>query len=127
MTYIYASKRIFTQYETPKELIGSKLPLGWLLSEKYDGYRARFDSDNKCFVSRAQKGFNAPDWFKAAMIPTHHLDGELWAGRENFQDMGVVRKKTPDPKEWLNIKYVVYDLPEYKGDFKTRINVLRIS
>ena len=126
MTYTFMlAKEYSLNMKLPKELIGSKLPLGWLLSEKYDGYRARFDSDNKCFVSRAQKGFNAPDWFKAAMIPTHHLDGELWAGRENFQDMGVVRKKTPDPKEWLNIKYVVYDLPEYKGDFKTRINVLR--
>ena len=109
----------------PKELTKSKVPIGWLLSEKYDGYRARFDSDKKCFVSRAQKGFNAPDWFKSAMIPNHHLDGELWAGRENFQDMGVVRKKIPDPLEWKNIKYVVYDLPNYDGDFETRISALK--
>ena len=126
MTYSFMlAKEYSINMKLPKELNKSKLPLGWFLSEKFDGYRARFDSDKKCFVSRAQKGFNAPQWFKEAMIPTHHLDGELWAGRENFQDMGVVRKKNPDPLEWKNIKYVVYDLPEYNGDFQTRINVLR--
>ena len=61
MTYTFMlAKEYSLNMKLPKELIGSKLPLGWLLSEKYDGYRARFDSDNKCFVSRAQKGFNAP-------------------------------------------------------------------
>jgi len=109
----------------PKELQGDKVPLGWLLSEKFDGYRARYDHEKKCFTSRAQKGFNAPDWFKEAMIPIHNLDGELWVGRENFQEMGVVRKKTPVPEEWLNVKYVVYDLPEYQGGFKKRIEILK--
>lgn len=109
----------------PKELGQSKVPIGWFLSEKYDGYRARFDPEKKCFVSRAQKIFNAPEWFKQAMIPVLHLDGELWAGRENFQDMGVVRKKNPVPLEWKNIKFVVYDLPNKKGNFETRINALK--
>lgn len=125
MTYSFMLAKEFKPgMKLPKELQGDKVPIGWLLSEKFDGYRARFDSSKQCFVSRAQKGFNAPEWFKQAMIPTHDTDGELWVGRENFQDMGVVRKKNPDPKEWLNVKYVVYDLPEYEGGFKKRIEVL---
>ena len=126
MTYSFMLAKEFKPgMKLPKELQGDKVPLGWFLSEKFDGYRARYDHEKKCFTSRAQKGFNAPDWFKEAMIPIHNLDGELWVGRENFQEMGVVRKKTPNPEEWMNVKYVVYDLPEYKGGFKKRIEVLK--
>ena len=126
MPYSFMLAKEFTEgMKLPKELNGSSVPIGWLLSEKFDGYRARFVHEKNCFLSRAQKLFNAPDWFKSAMIPTHNLDGELWAGRENFQDMGVVRKKNPDPMEWKNIKYIVYDLPEYDAPFKKRIEVLR--
>ena len=126
MTYSFMLAKDFKPgMKLPKELQGDKVPLGWLLSEKFDGYRARYDHEKRCFTSRAQKGFNAPEWFKEAMIPIHNLDGELWVGRENFQEMGVVRKKTPVPEEWLNVKYVVYDLPEYQGGFKKRIEVLK--
>jgi DNA ligase-1 len=126
MTYSFMLAKEYSEnMKLPKELQGETPPLGWYLSEKYDGYRGRYIHKDKQFLSRAQKPFNAPDWFKSAMIHNHDLDGELWVGRDNFQDMGVVRKKDPIPEEWLNIKYVVYDLPEYKGDFKKRIEVLK--
>ena len=103
---------------------GWKPPVGWLLSEKYDGYRARWIPERQVFLSRNQKVFNAPDWFKCAM-PDMNLDGELFAGRENFQDMGVVRKKIPIDEEWINIKYVVYDLPEDNNVFEVRVKNLK--
>jgi len=103
---------------------GWKPPVGWLLSEKYDGYRARWIPERQVFLSRNQKVFNAPDWFKGAM-PDINLDGELFAGRENFQDMGVVRKKIPIDEEWINIKYVVYDLPEDNNVFEVRVKNLK--
>jgi len=103
---------------------GWKPPVGWLLSEKYDGYRARWIPERQVFLSRNQKVFNAPDWFKCAM-PDINLDGELFAGRENFQDMGVVRKKIPIDEEWINIKYVVYDLPEDNNVFEVRVKNLK--
>ena len=99
-------------------------PVGWLLSEKFDGYRARWIPERQVFLSRNQKIFNAPDWFKCAM-PDINLDGELFAGRENFQDMGVVRKKIPIDEEWINIKYVVYDLPEDNNVFEVRVKNLK--
>ena len=68
-------------------------PVGWLLSEKYDGYRARWMPNENHFLSRNNKVYTGtPDWFLSAM-PDEFLDGELFAGRENFQDMGVVRKR----------------------------------
>jgi DNA polymerase/3'-5' exonuclease PolX len=101
-------------------------PVGWRTSEKYDGYRARLmgGEEEKVFLSRAQKLFNAPDWYKQAM-PNENLDGELWVGRENFQMMGVVRKKVPVPEEWKHVKYVVYDLPDLKKPFSERLKALR--
>jgi DNA ligase-1 len=110
-------------------------PEGWWASEKFDGYRAlfRYEDDGSGpigkFYSRAGKPFNAPDWFLQSMPPPNLLkdkilDGELWAGRENFQLMGVVRKKKPVPEEWVSIQYHVYDITNGEGNFTTRLKDL---
>ena len=125
MTSFMLAKEYTKDMKVPRKVNpGWKPPVGWLLSEKYDGYRARWIPERQVFLSRNQKVFNAPDWFKCAM-PDINLDGELFAGRENFQDMGVVRKKIPIDEEWINIKYVVYDLPEDNNVFEVRIKNLK--
>jgi len=118
------AKEYTKDMKVPRGLTDYGPPVGWLLSEKYDGYRARWIPERQVFLSRNQKVFNAPDWFKCAM-PDMNLDGELFAGRENFQDMGVVRKKIPIDEEWINIKYVVYDLPEDNNIFEVRVKNLK--
>ena len=40
---------------------------GWLLSEKFDGYRACYCPKEKQFYSRQNKLFHAPEWFLDAM------------------------------------------------------------
>lgn len=109
-------------------------PLGWIASEKWDGYRALFmyDEDGRGhFYSRAGKIFNAPEWMLAAMPPINILknrilDGELWAGRENFQLMGTVRKKIPLDEEWMDITYQVYDVITFEEDrFIDRLKSLK--
>lgn len=114
-------------------------PLGWYASEKYDGYRCLIFYDytgRLVFMSRAHKEFNVPDWFKGAM-PSQKLlkglvlDGELWAGRENFQMMGTVRKKEPIDEEWIDISYNVYDITNNGKTFidrqKDLINIVKIA
>ena len=124
---VMLAKEYSSNMKLPKELIedGLEPPIGWFLSEKFDGYRAIYDSFKETFVSRAQNIFNAPDWFKKAISSESLLDGELWVGRENFQEMGVVRKKNPDPKEWMNVKYVVYDMPLLNKPFHKRLETLK--
>lgn len=125
MTSFMLAKEYTKDMKVPRKVNpGWKPPVGWLLSEKYDGYRARWIPERQVFLSRNQKVFNAPDWFKCAM-PDINLDGELFAGRDNFQDMGVVRKKIPIDEEWINIKYVVYDLPEDNNVFEVRVKNLK--
>ena len=47
---------------------GWKPPVGWLLSEKYDGYRARWMPDDDHFLSRSNKVYTGtPDWFLSSM------------------------------------------------------------
>uniref|UniRef100_A0A6C0BSJ9 DNA-directed DNA polymerase n=1 Tax=viral metagenome TaxID=1070528 RepID=A0A6C0BSJ9_9ZZZZ len=111
----------------------SQPPLGWRMSEKYDGYRTilAYDEDgNPHFYSRTGKEFNAPEWFYNAMpsnktLKGRMIDGELWAGRENFQLMGTVRKKVPVPEEWIDIRFVVYDITNLDKVFIERIKDLQ--
>lgn len=114
----------------------SKPPKGWLMAEKFDGFRALFlyeiingEPVGK-FYSRNNKPFNAPDWFIESMPPYNLLqgkilDGELWAGRDNFQNMGPVRKKIPIPEEWLSIQYQVYDVIGENIPFVQRLKDLK--
>ena len=98
----------------------SKAPDGWYLSEKYDGYRAIWNG--KDFVSRAGNIFATPEWFRMWMPPSIVLDGELFLGRECFEDCGLFRRKTPNDEEWLksNVKYQVFDCPGHPGLFEER-------
>ena len=103
---------------------GKDNPKGWLVSEKLDGYRACYSHKEKQFFSRQNKEFIAPSWYLEAM-PPRLVDGELWIGRNMFQEMGVVRKKVPIDEEWLNVTFQVYDMPEHPGTFVERIKELK--
>ena len=111
----------------------AKPPIEWVASEKYDGYRALFyydENENPVFVSRAGKPFHAPEIFLASMPPAkllkgRILDGELWAGRENFDAMGIVRRKDPNPEDWLIIQYVTYDITNVDKPFNERLEDLK--
>ena len=125
MTSFMLAKEYTKDMKVPRKVNpGWKPPVGWLLSEKYDGYRARWIPERQVFLSRNQKvlmlliGSNVECLILIWMV-------ELFAGRENFQDMGVVRKKIPIDEEWINIKYVVYDLPEDNNVFEVRVKNLK--
>jgi len=119
------AKEYTMDMKAPRNTKDYNPPIKWLMSEKLDGFRARFNPETKSFVSRQNKPYNAPKWF-IDFMPKIHLDGELFAGRDHFESMGVVRKKVPIDEEWYNIKYYVYDLPEAEGTFIERYERLEI-
>ena len=106
---------------------------GWWASEKWDGYRAVWNG--KSFVSRAGKNFDVPDWYCSIMPPGIALDGELWLGREKFEDCGLFRKKKPtkpdEIEQWenqwkqKNVKYKVFDILNNKDEFEERMKLLQ--
>ena len=116
--------KVYTEgMKAPRNTKNYNPPIGWLMSEKLDGYRSRFNPKDRTFVSRQNKLFNAPEWF-VDFMPNHNFDGELFAGRDNFSDMGVVRKKVPIDEEWFKIKYYVYDCIDTDLEFYDRYEML---
>jgi DNA ligase-1 len=84
---------------------------GWIASEKLDGVRAFWDGISTIW-SRNRKVINAPKWFTSQLPLGVTLDGELFAGRGNFQFLvGAVKKKIPIDEQWRQVEYCVFDAP----------------
>ncbi len=93
-------------------------PSGYLVSEKLDGVRAFWDGQMLRY--RSGLPIAAPAWFTAALPPTA-LDGELWLGRGRFDELSAaVRKHQPDDAQWLQVRYMIFDLPGVTGNFSER-------
>lgn len=94
------------------------------VSEKYDGARAYWDGQQ--LLSRSGRIYPAPDWFTQP-LPNTPLDGELWLGRQQFEQLsGIVRKHKPQSQDWKNIRYMVFDLPRASTTFDQRLARLKI-
>ena len=97
---------------------------GWLMSEKLDGIRAYWDGS--AFWTRAGSKIAVPDGF-AEGLPTHPLDGEMWTGRNQFQlCSSILRKKVPNPIEWVKVEYRIFDRPDdtHHIPFRDRVQML---
>jgi DNA ligase 1 len=98
-------------------------PAPYLISEKLDGVRAYWDG--KVLRFRSGNRVNAPEWF-IAKLPRISLDGELWLGRERFEELsGMVRTDQPDETAWKQIKYMIFELPDAPGTFAQRYEKIR--
>ncbi len=95
---------------------------GWLLSEKLDGVRAYWNGEQ--LLSRNGHLFFAPEWF-TKNFPPFELDGELWIGRDKFQEtMSVVTRYQPD-KRWHKVHYQIFEVPNQAGGLLARLAILQ--
>jgi len=93
------------------------------VSEKLDGVRAVWDGHILRF--RSGRAVAAPAWFIAGLPPTP-LDGELWAGRDRFDQLSAtVRREMPDDAEWRQVRYMIFELPQGSGTFSERVARIR--
>ena len=97
-------------------------PIGWWASEKFDGYRAIWNGSE--FVSRNNKIYQTPKWFSAIMPPNITIDGELWQGRDRYEDCGLFRKDTPIDEEWYPVTFRVFDIILLDKPFEERQDIL---
>ena len=98
-------------------------PLGFLVSEKFDGVRAVWDGQRLSF--RSGRRIEAPSWFVGA-LPQHPLDGELWLARGQFDRLsGTVRQQRPDDEAWRAVRYLVFDAPGQSETFEMRGRALQ--
>ena len=97
-------------------------PSGWWMSEKYDGVRGHWNGHQ--LLSRRGTLLAAPDYFQAELPPGIALDGELWLGREKFEETaGTVLATTPDER-WRRIQFMIFDAPQAPGTFEQRLAFL---
>ncbi len=97
-------------------------PREYLISEKLDGVRARWDG--RRLISRGGIMFASPQWFTKD-FPAIPLDGELWIGRAHYEaTTSVVRKQQPH-EGWRKVRLMVFDLPEHGGRFDERVKEMK--
>ena len=95
----------------------------YLVSEKLDGVRTFWDG--RVLVTRGGHVINAPAWF-VEHFPARALDGELWAGRGQFErTSATVRRQMPDDAEWRQLRYMIFELPQAEGDFRERVRAMQ--
>jgi DNA ligase-1 len=115
---------------------------GWLASEKLDGMRAVWDGglsrgrpaskiswantvkDTKETIctglfSRGGKIIYAPNWFLDS-LPRIVLDGELYMGRNSFQELVSIVKTQDGSTNWHGVMYKVFEAPGVEEFFKRR-------
>ena len=92
------------------------------VSEKYDGVRGYWDG--QALWTRSGERVAVPGWFTASW-PRIAMDGELWAGHEQFSKaVSTVRQHTPSDSAWGTLRFMVFDLPTQPGTFTERTVVL---
>lgn len=89
----------------------------YYLSEKLDGVRAYWNGRH--LVSRGGQEFAAPQWFLDS-LPNTALDGELWGGRQTFDEVSGIVRRNKSHEGWRKITLMVFELPKAKGDFSLR-------
>ena len=84
-------------------------PTGWMLSEKLDGWFAKWDGAQ--FTTTSGSTISAPDWFTAG-LPERELRGELWGGRGGFEDVARVVRSG---RGWERLRFAVFPPGEFVG------------
>ncbi|MDB5730261.1 MAG: ligase [Variovorax sp.] len=93
------------------------------VSEKYDGVRGYWDGHQ--LWTRGGEHIAAPAWFTAP-LPALPLDGELWSGRGRFNEaLSKVRSQVSSDGAWVQMHFMVFDLPTRPGDFTSRLAMLQ--
>lgn len=97
---------------------------GYLVSEKLDGVRARWDG--RQLLTRAGNHIDAPAWFTAGW-PAQAIEGELWIGRGQFQHVSdLVRALQVNAGAWREVRFMAFDLPASPQPFASRTRELGV-
>ena len=90
----------------------------YLVSEKLDGVRARWDG--RALWTRSGNRIDVPTAFTRDW-PTQPMDGELWIGRGRFQEISdLVRALRRNDRAWRPVRFMAFDLPGDSNPFARR-------
>lgn len=90
----------------------------WLVSEKFDGVRAYWNGQQ--LLTRSGYPIHTPPGFTDGW-PGQHLEGELWIGYGQFSRLsGLVQRYDAQPDDWHDVRFMVFDLPQWPDTFAGR-------
>ena len=90
----------------------------YLVSEKLDGVRARWDG--RTLWTRSGISIDVPAGFTRSW-PAQPMDGELWIGRGRFQEVSdLVRALRRNDRAWRPVRFMAFDLPGDSSHFAKR-------
>lgn len=90
----------------------------YLVSEKLDGVRARWDG--RALWTRSGNRIDVPEAFTRGW-PAQPMDGELWLGRGRFQEISdLVRALRRNDRAWRPVRFMAFDLPGDSSHFAKR-------
>jgi DNA ligase-1 len=96
----------------------------YLVSEKLDGVRGYWDG--KQMLTRSGRKIALPAGFTAG-FPNLVIDGELWLGRNRFEQISaLVRRLQVSDSEWQEVTFMIFDLPLYPGPFIDRYAAMKV-
>jgi len=81
-------------------------PTGYLMSEKLDGMRAYWCG--KKLWSRSGLPIIAPEWFLYGLPETLVLDGELFLGRQRFDECMMIARRTGERLYYFMCEFFLY-------------------
>jgi DNA ligase-1 len=109
--------QLATTYKTTKNIND------YWVSEKLDGMRAYWTG--KQLLTRQGNLIYTPLWFTENW-PTTVMEGELWIGRDQFQQtLSCVRKVNIDEHCWRKVRFMIFDLPTNPNIFTLRIDSMK--
>lgn len=96
-------------------------PAGWLMSEKLDGVRARWDGAR--LLTKGGHVIHAPDWFTTG-LPGAAVEGELYLGRRGQSWVSGLARRGPRNAaagDWGNVRFWLFDAPDHARGFAERL------
>lgn len=124
VVWLMCSMQIARAGEPPSLMLatgyrGNVAVADYLVSEKLDGVRGRWDG--KALWTRGGARINAPAWFTRGW-PATPMDGELWIGRGQFDAASaLIRSGDQNDSRWTTLHFMTFDLPDDPRPFQERV------
>jgi DNA ligase-1 len=102
----------------PQTYDGDQDIVGWWMSEKLDGVRGYWDGHQ--LWSKNGHHLFPPEEFTRD-LPPFAIEGELWGGRNSFENtVSIVMQQQPH-NGWLTLQLAIFDVPDPHSPFQTRL------
>lgn len=109
--------RCFWDGGVSRGLPTKSIPWANIHDPKTGRLKSKIKPESTGLWSRYGNPIMAPDWW-LNQLPCIPLDGELWAGRGNFQTcMSICKKDSPSSSEWAELDYAIIGSPPFAAIF----------